>query len=468
MHKNITKFEKGYINMKKKATLALALAMLLSLSSCGSNTETAETTASETEVTAAADETANEAQADTETEETAEETTAETEAEAVVHADIEEASPCYYGGVMFKTAENEFYYYRFSDKKLFDLNEYEYFSEYTVNSHASGSIVVLADKIINVDTNEVLYDLSDGTASLCNAGVFDGRYYGETGALAIKVTPQGFDGGDPVIVALKNDGSVIGEAPGKDVVAAAAANDRYIQITDSNGYSSYLYDTTTNEKLSLNISLARFDYFPLETDNYIYYIDSDGNGARYDKNTAGSSVVLSANDYSYISSREINAISNYMDIFGFNNKTNKLSVIDTETDSVVDFDLSSFAAKCDNELYPRIACSNYTVVDCYKSNTHYIAMLDRDGNALFDPVKTNNNANLYYSENYFVCCDGENSFVVDTNTMTVTYPDEGLSFESFDTMGSDILVIKDSDRNYFLANAAAPNDLYSPFDDCVQ
>lgn len=52
--------------------------------------------------------------------------------------------------------------------------------------------------------------------------------------------------------------------------------------------------------------------------------------------------------------------------------------------------------------------------------------------------------------------------------MTVTYPDEGLSFESFDTMGSDILVIKDSNRNYFLANAAAPNDLYSPFDDCVQ
>ena len=101
---------------------SLALAMLLSLSACGSKTETAETTAPETEITTAADETADEAQTDAESEETTEETTAETEAEAVVHADIETAAPGYYGGIMFETPENEFYYYRFSDKKLFDLN----------------------------------------------------------------------------------------------------------------------------------------------------------------------------------------------------------------------------------------------------------------------------------------------------------------------------------------------------------
>ncbi len=452
--------------MKKKATLALALAMLLSLSSCGSNTETAETTASETEVTAAADETADEAQADTETEETTEETTAETEAEAVVHADIEAAAPGYYGGVMFKTAENEFYYYRFSDKKLFDLNEYDLYIDSAVR--VSGSIALLNNKIINIDTNEVLYDLSDGTASLYDIGSFSGRHFGETGALAVKVTPQGFDAGDPVIVALKNDGSVIGEAPGKDVVVAAVANDRYIQITDSNGYSSYLYDTATNEKLNLNISLRRFDLFPLETDNYLYYIDDKGNGARYDKNTADSSIMLSENDYYYVTVGESNAISNYKDIYGFNDKTNKLSVIDTKTDSVVDFDLSSFAGKCDNGIYPLMACSDYTVVDCHKSNTHYIAMLDRNGNTIFEPVETENNAQMYYSDDYFVCCSEKNSFIFDTNTKTVTYPDEGLSFDSFDVTGSNTLVVKDSNRNYFLANAATPNDLYSPFDDCVR
>ena len=188
MHKNITKFEKGYINMKKKATLALALAMLLSLSSCGSNTETAETTASETEVTAAADETANEAQADTEAEETAEETTAETEAEAVVHEDIKEASPCYYGGVMFKTTEKGPYYYRFSDKKLFDLSEYEF---YNYNeSYVSGSVAIMNDVIINIDTNEVLYDLSNKTASIITNGISG---FGNTGSLVISTPSQSFD-----------------------------------------------------------------------------------------------------------------------------------------------------------------------------------------------------------------------------------------------------------------------------------
>ena len=95
-------------------------------------------------------------------------------------------------------------------------------------------------------------------------------------------------------------------------------------------------------------------------------------------------------------------------------------------------------------------------------------MLDKDGNTFFDPIAISNNEKIYYSENYFVCCDGENSFVVDTNTKAVTYPSNGLSIESYDTMGSDVLLIKDSDGNYFLANAATPNDLYSPFDDYVQ
>lgn len=451
--------------MKKKVTLILALAMLLSLSACGSKTETAENTAPEAEITAAADETTDEAQTDAESEETTEETTAETEAEAVVHADIEAAAPGYYGGVMFETTENEFYYYRFSDKKLFDLNEYDLYIDSSVR--VSGSIAVLNNKIINIDTNEVLYDLSDGTASLCDIGSFSGRHFGETGALAVKVTPQGFDAGDPVIVALKNDGSVIGEAPAKDVVVAAVANDRYIQITESNGYA-HLYDMEANEKLNFYISIGRFDYFPLETDNYLYYIDDKGNGARYDKNTADSSIMLSENDYYYVTAGESNAISNYMDIYGFSDKTNKLSVIDTKTDSVVDFDLSSFAGKCDNGIYPLMACSDYAVVDCYKSNTHYIAMLGRDGNTIFEPVEIKNSAQMYYSDDYFVCCSEKNSFIFDTNTKTVTYPDEGLSFDSFDVTGSNTLVVKDSNRNYFLANAAAPNDLYSPFDDCVR
>ena len=450
--------------MKKRITTALALAMILSLSACGSETETAETTAPETEITTAADETADETQADTETEATTEDTTAETEAEAVVHADIEKASPCYYGGVMFETTEKGPYYYRFSDKKLFDLSEYEFY-DYDV-ACASGSIARLNSKIVNIDTNEVLYDFSDKTASLCEPSLFNSRYFGETGAIAIKVTPKGFDAGDPMIVALKNDGSVIGEIPNKDGLAAVVINDSYLQITDKSGYSD-LYDAASGDKLSIKI--GRYDHFPLETDNYIYYIDSEGNGARYDKNSDSSSIILSANVYSYIWTREFNVISNYMDIYGFNYNTNKLSVIDTETDSVVDFDLSSFAGKCDSMGYPLMACSDYTAVECYKSDTHYFAMLDMNGNTLFDPIELDNNSKkYYYSKNYFVCCGGDITFVVDTNTMTVTYPDEGLSIESFDTMGSDILVIKDSNRNYFLANAATPNDLYSPFDDCVQ
>ena len=461
MHKKHHKIEKGYINMKRKVTLVLALAMILSLSACGSETETAETTAPETEITTATDETADETQADTESEATTEETIAETEAEAVVHADIKEASPCYYGGVMFKTAENEFYYYRFSDKKLFDLNEYDLYIDSTVR--ISGSIAVLNNKIINIDTNEVLYDFSDDTVSLYKSDMFDGRRFGNTGVLAVKATPKGFDAGDPVIIALKNDGSVIGEVPSKDEFGAVAVNDNYLLIA---GRESYICDIATGDKL--NIEIGSWDHFPLETDNYIYYIDSNGNGARYDKNSDSSSIMLSVNDYSYVYTHESNAISNHMDIYGYNQSTNKLSVIDTETDSIVDFDLSSFAGKCDSMGYPYMACSDYTAIRCYKSDTDYIALLDAKGNTLFDPVAIGNNEKIYYSENYFVCCDENNSFVFDTNAKTVSYLDDGLSIESYDPTGSDILFIKNSDGNYFLANAATPNDLYSPFDDCIQ
>lgn len=448
--------------MKKRIALLTALLTAVSMTACGSKPETDDTTASETTITAAsADTDENDVSADTETEAAAEETTTETEPEAMVHADIKNVSPCYYGGVMFETSENEMYYYRFSDKKLFDFSEYNVYV-YSGAVYVSGSVAVLNDKIINIDTNEVLYDRSDGTASLCEPGVFSGRYFGETGALAVRVTPQGFDEGDPMIVAIKNDGSVIGQAPDKDVMAAAVANDHYIQMIDSD--ETYLYDMAADEKLSL--STTNFD-FPLEINNYIYYIDSRGNGARYDKNTGDNSIMLSTNDYSYVDAGNIDVISNYMDIYGFNSGSNKLSVIDTETDSVVDFDLSSFAAKCDRGISPRMACSDYVAVDCHKSDNHYIALLDRDGNTLFDPIKTNYGT-IYYSENYFVFCDGENSFVFDTNTKTVTYPDDGLSIESYDTMGSDILLIKDSNGHYFLANAATPNDLYSPFDDYVQ
>lgn len=449
--------------MKKHIALLAALVMAVStLTACGSKSETDNTATSETTITTlSTDAVKNDVSADTKTETVTEETTIETEPEAAVHADIEEASPCYYGGVMFKTAENEFYYYRFSDKKLFDLNEYDIYVDSSVC--VSGSIAVLNNKIINVDTNEVLYDLSDDSVSLYKSDMFDGRRFGNTGVLAVKATPKGFDAGDPVIIALKNDGSVIGEVHSKDEFGAVAVNDNYLLIA---GRESYICDIATGDKL--NIEIGSWDHFPLETDNYIYYIDSNGNGARYDKNSDSSSIMLSVNDYSYMYTHESNAISNHMDIYGYNQSTNKLSVIDTETDSIIDFDLSSFAGKCDSMGYPYMACSDYTAIRCYKSDTDYIALLDAKGNTLFDPVAIGNNEKIYYSENYFVCCDKNNSFVFDTNTKTVTYPNDGLSIESYDTMGSDILLIKDSNGNYFLANAATPNDLYSPFDDYVQ
>lgn len=466
MHKKHHKIEKGYINMKRKVTLVLALAMILSLSACGSETETAEATAPETEITTATDETADETQADTESEATTEETIAETEAEAVVHADIEEASPCYYGGVMFKTAENEFYYYRFSDKKMFDLSENEFYSEYVDSVCVSGSIARLVNKIVNIDTNEVLYDLSDGTASLCNTGYFGNRYWGDKGALAIKSTSQSFDSDNSTIVALRNDGTVIGELPDEDTFAAIVINDRYMEITASDGYS-YLYDLTTGNKLAIKAA-GRFTDFPLDADNHIYYIDSEGNGACYDKNNDSNNVMLSATDYSYICTCENETVSNHMNIYGFDKNSGKLSVIDTASNDIVDFDISSFTNKCDSDVHPYMACATYAFVGGNKSNVHYVAMLDKDGNTFFDPIAISNNEKIYYSENYFVCCDGENSFVVDTNTKAVTYPSDGLSIESYDTMGSDVLLVKDSDGNYFLANAATPNDLYSPFDDYVQ
>lgn len=440
--------------MKKKVTLVLALAMLLSLSACGSKTETAENTAPEAEITAAADETADEAQTDNESEETTEETTAETEAEVIERADIEEASPCYYGGVMFETTEKGPYYYRFSDKKLFDLSEYEF---YNYNeSYVSGSVAIMNDVIINIDTNEVLYDLSNKTASIITNGY---SRFGNTGSLVISTPSQSFDEESSVTI-LKNDGTIAGKIPDNGINAALAISDRYVQISDSTTHNySKIYDMMNMTDLNLEVNYIGTQCS--ENENYLYYMDREANIVQYDKNTGASNIMLARDEYS--EAMWIGGIYSY----GIKSGYNETDVID-ETNNIVHFDISSFVSKCDpNSMWEYGVNSKYVLVSCKKSDNSYIAMLDCNGNTFFDPIAIDNAKTISCNDKYVIYGDEKTNFVYDIEANNITYLDEGLTIESCDSV-SGVLLIKDSNRNYFLANAATPNDLYSPFDDCVQ
>lgn len=443
--------------MKKKVTLILALAMLLSLSACGSKTETAENTAPEAEITTAADETADEAQTDTESEEATEETTAETEAEVIERADIKEASPCYNGGIMFRTSEKGPYYYRFSDKKLFDLSEYEFYSEYVDSVCVSGSIAKLVDKIVNIDTNEVLYDLSNNAASIVENW---GRGFGNSGALVISVPSQSFDE-EPSIVVLKNDGSIAAKLTDTGIDNAIAVSDRYLQFSDpTTRPGTTIYDMLN--MTDLNLAANSVQTWCIENENCLYYMDREANIVQYNKNTGAANIMIASNEYT--DTTWINSKCPY----GIQSGYSEIAAIDTKNDTIVHFDISSFVNKCDqNSVWLNWVCSKYVLVSCKRSGNSYIAMLDCNGNTFFEPIAIDKVKTIGCNDNYIVYSDEKVNFVYDIEANNITYLDEGLTIKSTD-IENNIFLVKDSDGNYFLANAAAPNDLYSPFDDCVQ
>lgn len=444
--------------MKKHIALLAALVMAVStLTACGSKSETDNTATSETTITTlSTDAVENDVSADTETEATTEETTIETEPEAAVHADIEEASPCYYGGVMFKTTEKGPYYYRFSDKKLFDLSENYKVYNYD-NSYVSGSVAIMDGAIINIDTNDVLYDLSNNTASIVESW---GRKFGNTGSLVIATPSQNFNEESSVTI-LKNDGSIAGTIPDSGIDTAIAISDRYVQFSDSTTRpGTTIYDVVN--MTNLNLAANSVEIWSIENENYLYYMDREKNIVQYNKNTGDPLVILSGNEYTDVT--WMTSVCPY----GIKSGYREIDVIDMANDNTVHFDISSFVNKCDSDsMWLNWACSKYVLMSCKKSGNSYIAMLDSNGNTFFDPIAIDNAKTISCNDKYVIYGDEKTNFVYDIDANNITYLDEGLTIESSD-IASDILLIKDSNGNYFLANAATPNDLYSPFDDYVQ
>lgn len=433
--------------MKKRIIALAALMTIMSMTACGAKTDddnkttTAQTTAVTTEETTA--------ETEAETTET-EESVTETEAEVVEPVYIDDINAKNnYDGVTFETTDGRICYYRYSDKKIFDLSEYkdDLFLPHT--TYCSGDIAVTYDKVINMNTNTVLYDISGETKLLKSSTISP---VGNTGSFMLSLASQNFDDTSSIIV-LKNDGSIIDNTiPFGEYGAAELINDRYVSALSCDGHC-YFYDTTTCSDIDISLNTI----YPLpENDTNLYYVDNNGNILKYNKNTSEIVTVLDCN-YCY---------TNQETAYGYNNDRTIYEVINIANDEVVHFDISSFIDKCDQgSVVERWVCPDYILAECRKSDANYIAMLDHNGNTVFDPIQFNGTVEvLGCSDNYIAFGTYDNNFVIDINTKTVTNLDEGLRIKAFDTNGSDTLVIE-KDGYYFLADAATPNDLYSPFDD---
>ena len=357
---------------------------------------------------------------------------------------------------MFETTEKGPYYYRFSDKKLFDLSEDYRVYDYG-NSYVSGSIAIMDGAIINIDTNDILYNLSDNTTSIVESW---GRKFGNTGSLVISTSSQNFNEESSVAI-LKNDGSIVGTISGRNIDTTIAISDRYVQFSDSNTRpGTTIYDMMN--MTDLNLAANSVEIWSIENENYLYYMDREKNIVQYNKNTGDAAIILSSNEYTD-ATWVTDACS-----YGIKSGYREIDVIDMANDNTVHFDISSFVNKCDSDsMWLNWACSKYVLMSCKKSGNSYIAMLDCNGNTFFDPIAIDNAKTISCNDKYVIYGDEKTNFVYDIDANNITYLDEGLTIESSD-IASGILLIKDSDRNYFLANAATPNDLYSPFDDCVK
>lgn len=440
----------------KKRILSIMIVAALAVSMTACDTASDEATAeSESAATASTTEKAEE-EKEEEAVETAESVT-ETEAEVVepvyinnVNADNK------YDGVTFETTDGRVCYYRYSDKKIFDLSEH---ANSVYSAYCSGDIAVIGDNVVNMNTGTVLYDLASNTKRMTD---YSDRIFSDTGSLILDVSSPNFDDTPSTVVILKNDGSVIDNAvPHDNYTYASLITDRYIVAEPYDDGVFNLYDTSNNEKLSTDLDWA-IGGFGIANDKYVYFLNNDSGVSRYDINNGKTDIMFGGYDYYGMN-------SNVMYGTDSSNGYSEYDVIGTTTDETVHFNIRSFTDKCDNNRADmKYICSDYMLVECFRNNNRYFAMLDRNGNTFFDPIQLNDYVNMLgCSDDYIAVSTSDENFIIDINAKTVTNLDEGIRIKAFDRNGSDTLVIE-KDGYYFLADAATPNELYSPFDNYVE
>lgn len=466
--------EKELDHMKKRITVALALAAVISLSACGANGETTETTTEAVqEQTTAAEKT----EAATQTESVAE-TTTETESEAEITPLIANSKVFRNSSWLFEAADSngqtQRYLYNIVNNEIIKLHE-----DVPNGSDISGKLIYDNFKIYNAETGETIVDddkqhiifpyygidrfqlaFADDTVYVKKAeDVFS--YAKEIGCI-------GNDGN--WIAELSSDNKFFNNSASKDTELTGLCSN-FIRCTNKSNNrieSSFLYDMKNDRVLGVDKFNSNLnDFAHADNSDYCYFYVVGTGLIKYDiVNDCIADTVPEGETYDDYTHVYDNNFLSYQVIDTNLNK--KITIINPITDNRVLFDLTAF----NNNMVDILACTDSCVLISGDIDGKYrTGVFDKNGNPLFEPIlgSISNDTFKYCgsSDKIFVAYSDVN-FYYNIETNTLIEGTEDYKFCGFDNKTNTLLVQAknpaDGNIYYYLADANDPMNYYNPLE----
>ncbi len=466
--------------MKKRilSTMLMA-AMLLSLTACGADTESPESTTEGTKATTTAAIEEDTAEATTTTAAVTEEITTTTEAPPVEAAKITTFSGLKNGYMAFSADNDKSYLYNIKNNAFTEIDsEYCTFQYDDDRAYAT----CITDNVAIIVTNPYEYqcigaviDLSNGEIILEMNEDSDVYYTGQcnniTGDMLFIQKEESFEGNTIKFAVMNSKGEWLNDFSdseafyvGKDYWHGRPFDGNLLMYKEdgNGGYSYYIYSLENKTHTPVNLPSDYWTYYsyayglgdkllltPFNSLDPVYYL-LDGQG----EITPLEYKVLGISDYGIL--------------------TEEKKILDTETLEVI-YDFSEYEERDSWDLVDYR--SNVTIASLEEryaerltnpNGDYYIGIYDKSGNELVKPFKDEFGWNGFFSGDYFVAYDSTGGNVIvncstgEIKTYEKTIDDLGYYIEAFDEeLG--LMVVK-SDEYYYLVDPAAPETLINPFE----
>lgn len=472
--------------MKRNIVLCAALAAVISLSACGANGETTETTSKSAQEQTTISEAAEDNEVDEE--ETTAETTAETEPEVEVTHKIS-STECFRNGtfafeVPGSDGKKQFYLYDIAEKKMTKVNES--LDLYDIDDVSGNLIYTLSDgtyHIYNAATGEDLFE-SDMDKSFiispANRDPDKDLYYMQhvlsDDVVFVGKTTTAFSGNKSELGCIGTDGSWIMPMTagtqyfnGKRFYTNSIDSD-YILVKYVNepGYSYFIYDVKNDKRVCEDKFKEGFKFVTHpEGSDYCYMLNLDQPEiVKYDlKNDCIAESILNGKAFDYYTKLIPNGNFIVSDPYA----PGEISVLDTATDTITKFDLTQYADSHYDAPKGHMVYDNYILAYLANNGTYYTGVFDQSGEPVFEPME--GEQDYYYSNDYILLFNSEvyNLFNVKSGEFkTDTYDNDNYSFSGFDEVTGTLLVrVKDSEDGkeyYYLADISDPMNYYDPFE----
>ncbi|MBP0964687.1 MAG: hypothetical protein J5999_05280 [Oscillospiraceae bacterium] len=459
--------------MKKRITLALALAAVISLSACGANKKTAETTTEAvSEQTTAAEKT-----------ETAEKTEAVTEETTVTEA-VPEIAPSISKSKLFRNSswlfeatdsngQQQRYLYDIVNKSIIKVHE-----EVPDCSDISGKLIYDNFKIYNAETGETVVDDDKQHIIFPYYGINYFQFAFADDTVYVKKADDVFADAEEIgcigndgnwITELSSDNEFFNNSASKGTELTGLCSDFIRCANKSNNKikSSFLYDMKNDRALGVgkfNSNLT--DFAHADNSDYCYFYVVGTGLIRYDiVNDCIADTVSEGETYDDYTHVYDNNYLSYQVIDA--NLSKKITIIDPVTDNRVLFDLTMFS-----DMIEILACTDSCVLISGSIDGKYrTGVFDKNGEPLFEPIlgsiSNDTFRNCSSSDKIFVAYSGVN-FYYNIETNTFIEGTEDYKFCGFDNKTNTLLIQAknpdDGNIYYYLADANDPMNYYNPLE----